>query len=60
MKKVVLNEEAVRVMGLSNPVGTVIRINPNLISSDGVAPMEEYEVVGVVNDFQSLSLRSRI
>ena len=60
MKKVVLNEEAVRVMGLSNPVGTVIRINPNLISSDGVAPMEEYEVVGVVNDFHSLSLRSRI
>lgn len=58
--KVVLNEAAVRVMGLDEPVGAIIRINPLLISSDGVAPMEEYEVVGVVKDFHSLSLRSPI
>lgn len=59
-RKIVLNEEAVRVMELSEPVGSIIRMNPSEISSDGVAPMEEYEVVGVVNDFHSLSLRSRI
>ena len=47
--KIVLNEEAVRVMGLSEPVGSVIRI-------DG----QEFSVVGVVNDFHTLSLRSRI
>lgn len=59
-RKIVLNEEAVRVMGLSEPVGTIIRMNPFIISSDGVTPMQEYEVVGVVKDFHSLSLRSRI
>lgn len=59
-KKIVLNEEAVRAMGLANPVGTVIHMTPSLISSDGVAPMEEYEIVGVINDFHTLSLRSRI
>lgn len=58
--KVVLNEEAVKVMGLSEPIGSIIRMNPFLITNDGVAPMEEYEVIGVVNDFHSHSLRSRI
>ena len=47
--KIVLNEEAVRVMGLSEPVGTVIRIRGN-----------EFNVTGVVNDFHTMSLRSRI
>ncbi|MDR0393822.1 MAG: ABC transporter permease [Tannerella sp.] len=59
-RKIVLNEEAVRVMELREPIGAIIRMDPFLISSDGVAPMQEYEVVGVVNDFHSLSLRSRI
>lgn len=59
-RKIVLNEEAVRIMGLSNPVGTIIRMDPLLISSDGTAPLQEYEIVGVVNDFHSLSLRSPI
>jgi putative ABC transport system permease protein len=48
-RKIVLNEEAVRVMGLSEPVGAIIRMNG-----------QEYSVVGVVNDFHTLSLRSRI
>jgi putative ABC transport system permease protein len=50
--KIVLNEEAVRVMGLNEPVGTVIRVTLN--------KMQEYRVVGVVKDFHTLSLRSRI
>ena len=50
--KIVLNEEAARVMGLSNPVGTTIRMS--------LRNMEEYRVVGVVKDFHTLSLRSRI
>jgi putative ABC transport system permease protein len=41
-------------MGINDPVGAIIRIpfygNPN----------QEYTVVGVVNDFHTLSLRSRI
>ena len=46
---VVLNEEAVRVMGLDEPVGAIIRIRGR-----------EFNVVGVVNDFHTLSLRSHI
>lgn len=50
--KIVLNEEAVRVMGLSEPVGTIIRLSLN--------EEKEYRVVGVVKDFHLFSLRSRI
>jgi putative ABC transport system permease protein len=52
--KIVLNEEAVRVMGLSEPIGAIIRI-PNYND-----PMKEYTVAGVMKDFHTLSLRNRI
>jgi putative ABC transport system permease protein len=55
-QKIVLNEEAVRVMGLSEPVGATIRM-PSLYDN---AVMEKYEVAGVVRDFHTLSLRNRI
>ncbi|WP_293740162.1 ABC transporter permease [uncultured Parabacteroides sp.] len=55
MRKVVLNEEAVRVMGLRDPVGTVIRMP--LPEDNSIV---DYEVVGVVKDFHLLSLRNRI
>ena len=58
-RKIVLNEEAVRVMGLSDPVGSIVRMYPALISSLGTQ-MQEFEVVGVVADFHTLSLRSAI
>ena len=54
--KVILNEEAVRVMGLKEPIGSIIRI-PSL---DDVSKMIKYEVAGVVKDFHTLSLRNRI
>lgn len=53
---IVLNEEAVRVMRLTDPVGTVVKI-PSM--EDGTI-IEEYRVVGVVNDFHTLSLRNHI
>ena len=59
-KKIVLNEEAVRVMGLEDPVGSIIRMLPDFVMSTGENPMEEYEVTGVVNDFHTLSLRSPV
>jgi putative ABC transport system permease protein len=52
--KIVINEEAARVMGLSEAVGTVVRI-PNYQN-----PVKEYTVAGVVKDFHTLSLRNRI
>jgi putative ABC transport system permease protein len=55
--KIVLNEEAVRVMGLAEPVGTLIRMSVFMSDADYI---EEYEIVGVVKDFHTLSLRSRI
>jgi len=61
-QKVVLNEEAVRVMALNEPVGTTIRVSIGDIDLD-IANEEndvEYTVVGVVRDFHTLSLRSRI
>ena len=56
--KIVLNEEAVRVMGLNEPVGTIIHMSIDNVDLNET--IEEYEVVGVVNDFHTLSLRSRI
>ncbi|MDR1344640.1 MAG: ABC transporter permease [Tannerellaceae bacterium] len=57
-RKVVLNEEAVRVMGLSEPVGAMICMSTALNSTG--TRCQEYEVVGVVKDFHTLSLRNRI
>ncbi|MDR1555793.1 MAG: ABC transporter permease [Tannerellaceae bacterium] len=57
-RKVVLNEEAVRVMGLSEPVGATICLSIALTSMG--MRCQEYEVVGVVKDFHMLSLRNRI
>ena len=55
-QEIVLNEEAVREMGLSEPEGSIIRIP----SIDDASVMVEYKVVGVVNDFHTLSLRNHI
>ena len=55
--KIVLNEEAVRIMGLDEPIGTVIRMSIFMGDPDYI---EEYKVVGVVKDFHTLSLRSHI
>ena len=55
--KVVLNEEAARLMGLAEPVGSAIRMSVFMSDADSI---EAYEVVGVVKDFHTLSLRSRI
>lgn len=54
-QKIVLNEEAARVMGLSEPIGAIIRM-----PSPADESMTEYEVAGVVRDFHTLSLRNRI
>ncbi len=50
---VVLNESAVRAMGLQDPVGSIIRMP---WWSD-FSVIKEYEIVGVVNDFHALSFR---
>ena len=58
-QKVILNEEAARVLGLREPIGATIRMYPDYIREDGT-PMQEYEIIGVVNNFHTLSLRSPI
>ena len=52
--KIVLNEEAVRVMRIDEPIGSVIHMN------SPYASRQEYEIIGVVKDFHTLSLRNRI
>jgi putative ABC transport system permease protein len=57
VNQLVLNEEAIRVMGLGEPTGTVIRMS---VFMDDANYREEYTIVGVVKDFHTLSLRNRI
>jgi len=61
-QNVVLNEEAVRVMGLTDPVGTTIRLSITDVEMEVIEKERDvnYKVVGVVKDFHTLSLRSRI
>jgi len=49
---IVLNEEAVKLMGIKEPVGSTISMT--------LRNKEEYRIVGVVKDFHTLSLRKRI
>jgi len=55
---VILNEEAVRVLGLTNPVGQRIISPDNLAQRDGAEVA--YTVVGVVKDFHFFSLHQKI
>ena len=61
-QSVVLNEEALRVMELTDPVGTNLRIS--IYDADFEIVMYEldvnYRIAGIVKDFHTLSLRSRI
>lgn len=62
IQKVVINEAAARVMGLSDPVGTTIRFSLDDVDVqiENESTMKEYEITGVVKDFHTLSLRSHI
>lgn len=55
-KSVMVNEEAMRVIGVDDLVGKKIKIFSGAIH-DGVYLMDEVTVAGVVKDFQSASLR---
>ncbi|GAB2586730.1 ABC transporter permease [Spirosoma areae] len=55
---VILNEEAVRQMGLANPIGKPVTSPDNFTQRDG--PPVTYTVVGVVRDFHFGSLHQRI
>jgi putative ABC transport system permease protein len=50
--KIILNEEAVQVMGLDEPIGSVVRLTLN--------ETKDYSIVGVVRNFHTLSFRNRI
>lgn len=56
--RAVINEEAVRVMNLADPVGKKIRMWSFVTMGDGSRPYNELEIVGVIRDFQASSLRT--
>lgn len=58
--KAVINEEAVRVMNLTSPVGKKIRMWNFVTRGDGSRSYDELEIVGVIKDFQASSLRSAL
>jgi len=51
---IIINETAVREMGMKNPVGK------RLVHPDGTGKYEYYPVIGVVSDFHFKSLHSKI
>ena len=58
--KAVINEEAARIMGITDPVGKSISIWNGVTTGDGIQVKAEKEIVGVIQDFQSASLRNPI
>lgn len=58
--KAVINQKAAQVMGMQNPVGETIKVFAGWISGDGTRGMDELEIVGVVKDFHTASLRNSI
>ncbi|RFS16276.1 ABC transporter permease [Emticicia sp. C21] len=55
---VILNQEAVKALGLKNPIGQKIFSPDNLVQGDG--PEVTYTIVGVVKDFHFSSLHQKI
>lgn len=57
---VVVNEEAVRVMGLEHPIGSTVSIWMYVTDHNGNHVMGDLKVVGIIKNFQSASLRNPI
>ncbi|SFL20085.1 FtsX-like permease family protein [Porphyromonadaceae bacterium KH3CP3RA] len=57
--KVMINETAQRIMEMDNPIGQKIVVPANWYSVEGRGK-EEYEIVGVVEDFHTVGLQSEI
>lgn len=55
---IMLNEKAVKVLGLNNPLG--IRLMAGTDNRDGSQTMRTFTVTGIVNDFHFQSLRDEI
>jgi putative ABC transport system permease protein len=57
---IIVNEEALRLFGVEEPLGAHIVTWAALPDEDGNAPMEVYTIIGVVKDFHFSSLKDRI
>lgn len=58
--KVFVNEEAARIIGMEGIIGRKIKVWNKAILRGGVHDTDEVEIVGVVKNFQSSSLRNPI
>jgi ABC-type antimicrobial peptide transport system permease subunit len=59
-RSVLINEEAARIMGLEETVGAKIRYPSGAVTHEGVRLMHGADILGVVKNFQSASLRNPI
>ena len=57
--KVIISKTAQSIMEMDNPIGQKISIPTNWVSLEGRG-IEEYEIIGVVNNFHTLGLQSKI
>ncbi len=58
--KIVVNQGMEKLMGKENIIGETIEIPTGAIYSSGAAEMETMEVIGVINDFHTLTLQKPV
>ena len=58
--KVIINETAVRTLNINNPIGQKVSIPVNWFISVEGRPKRDFEIIGVVQDFHTVGMRSKI
>ena len=58
--KIIINQAAVKTLNIDDPIGKKITIPLNSFSTGGGRWKKEYEIIGIVQDFHTVGMRSKI
>lgn len=58
--KIIINQSAVHIFNMDNPIGERVIIPSNSYSTQHGRLKDEYEIIGIVKDFHTLGLKSKI
>lgn len=58
--KIIINQAAVKTLSIDNPIGKKITIPLNSFSTGSGRWKKEYEIIGIVQDFHTVGMRSKI